>query len=649
MAARAAILTSYAGESGLTSNSYAETYGRSVSMPEEFWLEAAGAGWWQDVPRTALDMDGAPAGAWFPDATTNMCVAALDRHIDEGRGNDVALIHESAYEHRNETFSFSQLRDRVAKFAGALIGQGVKKGDPVVIYMPMIPDAVVAMLACARIGAPHSVVFGGFAGFELASRIDDCRPKAIVASSCGLEPGRVVPYAPMLSEALSIAKHAPAVVVVKQREVCRMDMADARFVDFDALVEAAAPAEAVIVPSTHPLYILYTSGTTGNPKGLVRDTGGYMTALTWSMRNIYGAKAGDVFWAASDIGWVVGHSYIVYGPLLSGCATILYEGKPVGTPDAGAYWRLVEKHGVSILFTAPTALRAIKRDDFEGEWVRRSNLGSLRALFLAGERADPDTVKWATHILGKPVIDHWWQTELGWPALSSFPGLGDHSTKLGSAGRAVPGFIFHIVDDEGSPVREGSEGTLLIKQPLPPGCSPTLWNADDRFRSVYLDDYPGYYLTGDAAMRDADGFIHVMGRTDDVINVAGHRLSTGAMEEILAEDADVAECAVVGAADKLKGQAPIGLIVLKAGRAPDPAEIEARLVKAVRDRIGPVAAFKQVTIVLRLPKTRSGKVLRRTMRAIADGRPYSIPPTIDDPAALDEIKQALTQPSTVRE
>ncbi|MCP5398223.1 MAG: AMP-binding protein [Sphingobium sp.] len=632
----------------MTSSSYVETYQRSASQPEAFWLNAAGAGWWQDQPQTALSMDSAPGSSWFPDATTNMCVAALDRHIDEGRGNDVALIFESAYEGTSGTFSFSELRDRVAKFAGALIDQGIKRGDPVIIYMPMIPDAVVAMLACARIGAPHSVVFGGFAGAELASRIDDCRPKAIIAGSCGLEPGRVVPYAPMLTEALSITKHAPAVVVIKQREACRMDMTGARFVDFDALVEAGVPAEAVIVPSTHPLYILYTSGTTGDPKGLVRDTGGYMTALLWSMRNIYGVKPGDVFWAASDIGWVVGHSYIVYGPLLSGCATILYEGKPVGTPDAGAYWRLIEKHSVSILFTAPTALRAIKRDDPEGEWVKQSDIGSLRALFLAGERADPDTVKWAERILEKPVIDHWWQTELGWPALSSFPGMSEHWTKAGSAGRPVPGFVFHIVDDEGLPVSDGAEGTLLIRQPLPPGCSPTLWNADARFHSVYLADYPGYYLTGDAAMRDADGFIHVMGRTDDVINVAGHRLSTGAMEEILAEDADVAECAVVGAADRLKGQMPIGLIVLKSGRLPDPFEIEARLVKAVRDRIGPVAAFKQVAIVLRLPKTRSGKVLRRTMRAIADGRPYSIPPTIDDPAALEEIKEALAQQLTAR-
>jgi len=623
--------------------SYEDIYRQARAAPESFWLEASTAGWWHKPPRIAFSADGAPAGQWFPDGTTNMSEAALDRHVREGRGDQIALIHESAYEGATTRFTFTQLLDRVARFAGALRDHGVGMGDRVVIYMPMIPDAVVAMLACARIGAPHSVVFGGFAATELASRIDDCRPTAIVAGSCGLEPGRVVSYGPMVEEALSMARHRPGLVVMKQRDVGPSRMADDRYVDFDAMVDAATPAPAAMVPSTHPLYILYTSGTTGSPKGLVRDTGGYMTALLWSMRHIYGTQSGDVFWAASDIGWVVGHSYIVYGPLLNGCATILYEGKPVGTPDAGAYWRTIEKHQVATLFTAPTALRAIKREDPTGEWIERADISTLRSLFLAGERADPDTVKWARGILGKPVIDHWWQTELGWPALSAFPGLGDTWTRPGSAGRAVPGFVFEIVDDEGRACPVDTQGTMLIRQPLPPGCSPTLWNADARFHQVYLADHPGHYLTGDAAVRDDDGFIHVMGRIDDVINVAGHRLSTGSMEEILADDADVAECAVVGAQDKLKGQVPIGLVVLKAGRDVDPRQLEDRLVGAVRQRIGPVAAFRHVVIVPRLPKTRSGKILRRTVRALADGMPFTVPPTIDDPASIEEIRDALAQ------
>jgi propionyl-CoA synthetase len=630
-------------DEALNTPTYAQTYQSADMDPQAFWLNAAGAGWWDQPPKVAFAESGGPIGTWFPDGTTNMCAAALDQHVDAGRGDQAAIIYESAYDGTTSVLSYAETRERVARLAAGLRDLGVGFGDRVVIYMPMIPDAVVAMLACARIGAPHSVVFGGFAAAELASRIDDCRPTAIIAGSCGMEPGRILPYGPILDKALAAAQFPPSILVMKQRAACPAELLVGRDHDFDDLVTASRPIPPVVVPSAHPLYILYTSGTTGDPKGLMRDTGGYMTALLWSMRHIYGARAGEVFWAASDIGWVVGHSYIVYGPLLAGCTTLLYEGKPVGTPDAGTYWRLAEKHRVVTLFTAPTALRAIKREDPNGLCMGCADLSLLRTLFLAGERADPDTVRWARAVLGRPVIDHWWQTELGWPAIAAFPGLGDLATRDGSAGRPVPGFSFSIVDEDGCDVKDGSEGTLLIDLPLPPGCSPTLWGADNRYRDVYLVGNPGRFATGDAGMRDEDGFLYVMGRIDDIINVAGHRLSTGAIEEVLSEDADIAECAVVGAADALKGQIPVGLVVLKAGRTLDQPALAKRLVAAVRARLGPVVAFKRVVIVSRLPKTRSGKVLRRVLRAIADQRPYTVPPTIDDATAIEEIVAMFAQ------
>jgi propionyl-CoA synthetase len=620
---------------------YAEVYGRWRSDPEAFWLEAAGAIDWIAQPTRALDGSRAPLYGWFPDGVANTCWNAVDRHVAAGAGDRPAIIHESPVTDSREVVTYAQLQDRVARLAGALAARGVGRGDRVLIYMPMIPDAAVAMLACARLGAIHSVVFGGFAANELAVRIDDARPKAVLSASCGVEPARVVPYKPLLDAAIELAAHKPDFCVIKQRPQCRAVAVDGRDHDWDAIVADAAPADCVPVGALDPVYILYTSGTTGQPKGVVRASGGHMVALAWSMRNIYGVGAGDVFWAASDVGWVVGHSYIVYGPLLAGCTTILFEGKPVGTPDAETYWRVVAANGVKALFTAPTALRAIKREDPEGRLPAKHDLSGLQALFLAGERADPDTVVWAQKALGVPVIDHWWQTETGWAIAANPFGLDLLPVKVGSPSVAMPGYDVRILDEGGHEVAPGTLGAIAVKLPLPPGCLPTLWNADDRFRKSYLTTYPGFYETGDAGMMDADGYLYVMARTDDVINVAGHRLSTGAMEEVLASHPDVAECAVIGAADSLKGQQPVGLLCLNAGCRRGHDEIARECVTLVRDRIGPVAAFKTAIVVQRLPKTRSGKVLRGVMTKIADGEAYRAPATIDDPAALDEITAAL--------
>jgi propionyl-CoA synthetase len=620
---------------------YDEVYRRSLAEPEAFWAEAARAIDWDQPWQRVLDASRAPFYRWFAGARLNVAHNALDRHVAAGHGARVALIYDSPVTRTVEKFTYAELRDRVARFAGALRSLGVTRGDRVLIYMPMVPEAVIAMLACARLGAIHSVVFGGFASAELASRIDDARPRVIVSASNGIEIDRVVPYKPLLDGALALAQHRPDACVILQRQP--VTLVAGRDHDFAALEAGAAPAACVSVEATDPLYILYTSGTTGIPKGVVHDAGGYAVALAWSMRHIYDVAPGEVFWAASDLGWAVGHSYIVYGPLLHGCTTMLYEGKPVGTPDAGAFWRVIAEHGVCALFTAPTAFRAIKREDFDGVLRRRYDLSCLRALFLAGERADPPTVAWAEEQLGVPVVDHWWQTETGWPIVANCLGLGAHPVKHGSATKPVPGWDVRVVGTDGHELAPGQIGALVIKLPMPPGALPTLWQRDEHFVKSYLDEYPGYYHTSDAGYRDDDGYVFVMSRTDDIINVAGHRLSTGEMEQVLAAHADVAECAVVGAADELKGQVPFGFLVLKAGCARAPSEIVAEAVRLVRERIGPVAAFKNAVVVARLPKTRSGKILRGTMRAIADGAPYKPPATIDDPAILDEIARALEQ------
>jgi propionyl-CoA synthetase len=621
---------------------YHELYQEAVDDADAYWLRASEDAFWRRKPSIARNWS-ADDASWFPDGSTNACEAALDLHVSNGRADAIALIFFSAYSGTREQLTFGELTDRVARFAGGLCQNGVAQGDRVLIYMPTIPDAIVAMLACARLGAVHSVVFGGFGAVELAARIDDCAPKAIVAATCGNEPGRVVPYTPLLLRALSTANHKPSVIVMKQRSAQALED-DYGFIDFDALIQQSEPVAPVEVNSGHPLYILYTSGTTGDPKGLIRDTGGYLTALAWSMRHIYGASEGDVFWAASDVGWVVGHSYIVYGPLAAGCTTVLFEGKPVGTPDAGAFWKIVEDARVNILFTAPTAIRAIKRDDPSGEFIAQADLTSLRALFLAGERADPGTLLWAVDQLGKPVVDHWWQTELGTPALSGFPGIGDTDYRVGSAGRAVPGFRFDVVDDSGHSVAFDCEGALVIDAPLPPGCATAIWNdPGDRYRRLYLEAFPGRYATGDFAMVDDHGFITVLGRTDDVINVAGHRLSTGAIEEVISSDHDVAECAVIGVADALKGQMPLAFVVLKLGAVVDERDIRDRLANAVRDKIGPIASLRRAYVVPGLPKTRSGKILRRIMRDMAEGRRWITPSTIDDPSVLDLVAQVLAQ------
>ncbi len=619
----------------------ADVHRRSLDRPEEFWAEAAMAVDWAAAPTQVLDSSRAPFYRWFPDGELNTCHNALDRHVAGGRADQLALIYDSPVTGQVRRFTYAELRDDVARLAGALAGLGVGRGDRVIVYMPMVPEAVMAMLACARLGAVHSVVFGGFAPHELAVRINDAAPRVILSASCGIEVDRVIEYKPLLDRALAEATHAMEHCVILQRPQATATMVDGRDLDWHEFVEGAAPVDPVPVAAPDPLYVLYTSGTTGMPKGVVRDNGGHAVALTWSIPNIFGVEPGEVYWAASDVGWVVGHSYIVYAPLLAGCTTVLYEGKPVGTPDPGAFWRVIAEHGVTTLFTAPTAFRAIKKEDPRGEHLRRYDLSGFRALFLAGERLDPDTYHWATDLLGVPVIDHWWQTETGWPAASNCLGIERLPIKPGSPARPVPGYDIRILDENGTELGANTTGAVCIRLPLPPGTLPTLWNADDRYVESYLSTHEGYYLTGDGGYIDDDGYLYVMGRTDDVINVAGHRLSTGSMEEVLAMHPDVAECAVIGIPDELRGEVPMGFVVLKAGAAPDPGELQAELVAMVRDRIGAVAVFHRAVVVARLPKTRSGKILRSTMRAIAAGREYRVPSTIDDPAILDEITHAL--------
>ncbi len=620
---------------------YAEAHRCSLADPEGFWGQAAQAIDWQQRWERVLDDTNPPFYLWFRGGKLNTCWNALDRHVANGRGDQAALIYDSPVAGEIRTFSYRELRDRVALLAGVLRGLGVAKGDRVLIYMPMVPEAVMAMLACARLGAIHSVVFGGFAAPELATRIDDAKPKVILSASCGIEVQRVIAYKPLLDRAIELAQAKPESCVILQRPMAAAALIAGRDYDWQTLMARASPADCVTVDATDPLYILYTSGTTGIPKGIVRDNGGHAVALYWSMANIYGLKPGEVFWTASDVGWVVGHSYIVYAPLIYGCTSLLYEGKPVGTPDAGAFWRVIAQHGVAVLFTAPTAFRAIKREDPEGELIRRYDLGKFRALFLAGERADPPTVEWAERQLAVPVIDHWWQTETGWPITANCIGLEKLPVKYGSSTKPVPGWDLRVLATDGHELKRGEIGALCLKLPLPPGALPTLWHADDRFVSSYLEEYPGYYQTADAGFIDEDGYVFVMTRTDDIINVAGHRLSTGGIEEVLAAHPDVAECAVIGVADALKGQVPMGFLVLKAGAARPAAQVAEEAVRLVRERIGPVASFKTATVVQRLPKTRSGKILRGTMRRIADGEAYKMPATIDDPAILGEIAETL--------
>jgi len=618
-----------------------EVYKRSIAAPEVFWAEAAERIQWRRRWYKVLDESRPPFYRWYEGGELNTCHNCLDRHVEAGRGEQLALIYDSPVTGTKRRYTYRALRNQVAHFAGALRARGVRKGDRVIIYMPMVPEAAIAMLACARLGAIHSVVFGGFAANELATRIDDCQPKLIVSASCGVEVNRVLPYKPLLDAAIIMAVHKPESCIILQRPMERCELMAGRDIEWHDAVAGASPVECETVAATDPLYILYTSGTTGQPKGVVRDNGGHAVALAWSMDNIFGVAPGEVFWAASDVGWVVGHSYIVYAPLLHGATTVLYEGKPVGTPDAGAFWRVAAEHGVVTLFTAPTAFRAIKRDDPEGSLIAGHDLSRFRALFLAGERADPPTLAWAEEKLRVPVIDHWWQTESGWPMAANCIGIEPLKVKHGSPTRPVPGWDIRIVDGEGREVTPGENGAIVARLPLPPGSLPTLWNADERYRRSYLTTFPGFYQTGDAGYMDEDGYLFVMARTDDVINVAGHRLSTGAMEEVLAAHPDVAECAVIGVADALKGQVPLGFLVLKAGALSAGGEVEREVVAMVRDRIGPVAAFKSAAVVKRLPKTRSGKILRGTMQKIADGLDYKLPATIDDPAILPEITEAL--------
>jgi propionyl-CoA synthetase len=622
---------------------YHEVYEGWKRDPEGFWAEAAKAIDWFSQPKTIFDKDAGVYGIWYPDATCNTCYNAVDRHVEGGRADQKALIYDSPITGKKKSFTYAEVKTEVSALAALLHDHGVARGDRVVIYMPMVPEAVFSMLACARIGAIHSVVFGGFASRELATRIDDAKPKLVISASCGVEPGRIVAYKPLLDRAIELSAHKPDACVILQREEEPCDLIEGR--DFD-YAEGVARTHGREVPcvelkSTDPLYVLYTSGTTGQPKGVVRDNGGHMVALAWTMGNEFGVEPGEVFWAASDVGWVVGHSYIAYGPLIYGATSILFEGKPVGTPDAGTFWRVISEHKVAALFTAPTAFRAIKREDPAGEFVKKYDLSSFRTLFLAGERADPETIKWAEQKLGVPVIDHWWQTETGYPVSQNPVGLGLLPVKYGSPGVAMPGYDVQVVDDAGLPVKANVLGNVVIKLPLPPGCLPTLWHADQRFRDAYLREFPGYYKTADAGYIDEDGYLFVMARTDDIINVAGHRLSTGAMEEVVAEHPDVAECAVIGIADAMKGQVPVGFVVLNAGVARDGGTIEREVIGLIRERIGPVAAFKSVVTVKRLPKTRSGKILRGTMQKIADKEEWTMPATIDDPVILDEITVAL--------
>ncbi|HYI91624.1 MAG TPA: propionyl-CoA synthetase [Beijerinckiaceae bacterium] len=629
----------------LGASRYREAYERWRADPAGFWAEAAREIDWIRPADTVFDAKAGIYGRWFTGALCNTCHNAVDRHVAAGRGGQAAIIYDSPVTATRRTLTYAELQRETAALGAVLQDLGVGKGDRVILYMPMIPEAAIAMLACARIGAIHSVVFGGFASKELATRIDDAEPKIILSASCGIEPSRVVPYKPLLDEAIELSRVKPAACLILQRPQAEADLVAGRDLDWQDTVTAAKAAgkaaDCVPVAATDPLYILYTSGTTGRPKGVVRDNGGHMVALKWSMKNLYGLDPGEVFWTASDVGWVVGHSYIVYGPLLHGCTSILYEGKPVGTPDAGAFWRVIAEHGAVTLFTAPTAFRAIKKEDPDGAHPRRHHLSKFRALFLAGERADPDTVQWAERILGVPVIDHWWQTETGWAIAGNPLGLGLLPVKYGSPTAPMPGYDLRILDEGGKPAPPGAMGSIGVKLPLPPGCLPSLWKADERFREGYLAAFPGHYATADAGFIDEDGYVFVMGRTDDIINVAGHRLSTGGMEEVLASHPAVAECAVVGIRDALKGEAPCGFVVLKAGVTRPHAEIERELVGLVREKIGPVAAFKLAITVNRLPKTRSGKILRGTMKKIADGETWTMPATIDDPAVLDEIGEVL--------
>ncbi len=626
-------------------SSYHQVYGNWQKDPTAFWGEAARAIDWIEAPSQIFDATQGPYGRWFPDAICNTCYNLLDRHVAGGRADQDAIIYDSPVAHAKRKLTYAQVLDEVSALAAVLQDFGVGKGDRVIVYMPMIPEALIAIYACARIGAVHSVVFGGFAAKELATRIDDAKPKLVLTASCGIEPGRIVPYKPLLDTAIDLSVSKPDHVVIFAREQAQASMIEGRDHDWTDLVEAAKAAgrraPCVPVKATDPLYILYTSGTTGIPKGVVRDNGGHMVALAWTMKNLYGIEPGEVFWSASDVGWVVGHSYIVYGPLLHGATTIVYEGKPVGTPDAGAFWRVIEDYGVVALFTAPTAFRAIRKEDPEAAFLQKYYTKTLRTLFLAGERADPDTVAWAEKVLGVPVVDHWWQTETGWGIVGNPVGLGMLPVKHGSPTVPLPGYDVQIVDEAARPVPNGQMGSIVLKLPLPPGCLPTLWQQDGRMRESYLDDFPGFYKTADAGFKDDDGYLFIMGRTDDIINVAGHRLSTGGMEEVLASHPAVAECAVIGIKDALKGEQPCGFVVLKSGVMQSPLQIEKEIVQLVRDRIGPVAAFKIAITVNRLPKTRSGKILRGTMKKIADGDEWAPPATIDDPAILDEIAAAL--------
>ena len=620
---------------------YREVYQSSKENSEQFWLDAAKAIDWDQFPTKALHDANAPLYEWFTDGMVNTSYNAVDRHVENGRADQTAIIYDSPITGVKDKITYAELKDKVASLAGAMVAKGITKGDRVIVYMPMVPEALVAMLACARIGAVHSVVFGGFAANELAVRIDDAQPKMILAASCGLEPNRVVEYKPLIDGAIELASHKPETVFILQREQCTANLIEGRDYDWHAVQEGITPADCVSVEGNHPAYILYTSGTTGAPKGVVRPTAGHLVALNWTMKKVYNVDPGDVFWAASDVGWVVGHSYICYGPLIHGNTTIVFEGKPVGTPDAGTFWRVISEHNVRSFFTAPTAFRAIKREDPKGEYKAKYDLSCLNALYLAGERADPDTIYWAQNLLGVPVIDHWWQTETGFAIAANPLGIEALPIKVGSPSVAMPGYDVQILDEGGNPMKAGELGAIAIKLPLPPGTLPTLWNAEERFKKSYLTTFPGYYETGDAGMIDEDGYLYIMARTDDVINVAGHRLSTGGMEEVLANHPDVAECAVIGVSDELKGQLPVGFLCLTTGVNRPHDEIVKECVKMMRDQIGPVAAFKLAVVVNRLPKTRSGKILRAIMVKIADGKDFKMPATIDDPAILDEIREAL--------